>query len=107
MNSSCECATFTTEPKFEITSGTALLTIVRPVAMYSNDLVGLMNSVCSFIANGIRLRSAHDRSPGGHVFQRLGRIDELGMLVHRERHQAPRCSRSFARWPCIPTTWSD
>src|SRR5687768_5298275 len=57
INSSCECATFTTDPKLEITSGTALLTMSRPVAMYSNDLVGLMYSVCSFMANGIRQTS--------------------------------------------------
>src|ERR1041385_9025772 len=57
INSSRVFATRTTEPKFRTTSGTAELTIGRPAAKYSSALVGLMNSVASFSANGIRQTS--------------------------------------------------
>ena len=40
-----------------LSDATAELTIGFPVAMYSNALVGLINSVASFSANGIRQTS--------------------------------------------------
>ena len=48
---------FTASEKFETTSGTAVETIGRPVAIYSKAFVGLMYSVASFSANGIKQTS--------------------------------------------------
>ena len=42
---------------FGLDTGTAVLTIGRPVAIYSSVLVGLMNSVASFKAKGMRQTS--------------------------------------------------
>jgi hypothetical protein len=53
-NASCVSATETTGVKLRTTSATAVDTIGLPAAMYSSVLVGLMYSVASLSANGMR-----------------------------------------------------
>ena len=54
MNSSLDCEIFTTPLNWSTTSSTGVLTMGLPVAMYSSALVGLMYSVASLMAKGIR-----------------------------------------------------
>ena len=54
MNCSSLYATVTMGVKLRTTSATAVDTIGFPAAMYSRVFVGLMYSVASLIANGIR-----------------------------------------------------
>src|SRR3954466_10382338 len=70
MNSSGVLATRTTEPKLLTTSGTAVLTIIRPVAIYSSALVGLINSVDSFSAKGMRQTSNPLQNAGRSLYAR-------------------------------------
>src|SRR3954453_23717584 len=110
MKSSCDFATCTTELKFVTTSGTAELTIGLPVAMYSSALVGLMYSVASFNAKGIRQTSkpfvysgswAYSRRPSQWTFGRCGKAFGLTLQVgpiiamcHAELESARRAMRS-------------
>jgi hypothetical protein len=57
INSSAVLAMATTWPYGTLTSLTGVLTIGNSAAIYSSTLVGLMNLVESFMANGIRQTS--------------------------------------------------
>src|SRR5437660_55184 len=84
INSSCEFAIFTTDPKFRTTSGTAVLTMFRPVAMYSRALVGLIYSVASFNANGMMQTSNALQQAGRSAYSRPPsqcRLDLRGMAA--------------------------
>src|SRR5687768_8402212 len=88
MKSSSLSAILTTSLKLETTSGTGVEIIGVAVAMYSRALVGLMYSVASFIAKGIRQtskalvyagRSEYSRPPNQCRFARCG--NEFGSIL--------------------------